>query len=342
MCACYPAGPWVRPQPLQRPAGPEKPTFSRSTALGCLASIAVCVVVGVAVYPYMPATEGGHPTMPRVFAGIIGMVGGLGLHSLFSVVMGHGRGAGSRKALLARALSDGPPADGQLIVATGVVHADRPLTSPLGGVSCAAYDYRMFTRSREGTKHQKDRPVYWGYAAQPFSIDSASRRYPVSGVPLTGDKATPLSGDAVVKRARDYVRSTGWETVEFAMLDVLDAAFHRLKDTSTTGTRRDFGLANDAAPDVVLLRFEETALPIGATVSALGQWSASRGAIIPRPDSPVSLVIVVAGGPEALDGQPGMPQSTTSYVIGAIVAIALSVGLFYLARIILPTVETDR
>jgi hypothetical protein len=311
-----------------------------SMAPGCLLTLAICGGIGYGVYQYLPRTLGGAPTVPRIFAALIGIVGGFGLQSLYSVITGYGRGAGSRKALHARALSDGAPEDGEPIIATGVVRADRPLTSPLGGVACAAYDYRMFVYTRTSSRREDQKPVYWGYAAQPFAIDSSSRRYPVASVPLPGDKGTPLAGDAVVKRARDYVRSTGWETVEFKMLGTLDTVFQRVGDDSTTGTRRDFAAENAAPPDVSILQLEETVLPIGATVSAFGTWSAAMGAIVAPPSPlPGSRVVVAPGGPEALDGKPGVPQSLTSYVVGAIVMLGLAVGLFYVARLILPTVE---
>ena len=74
-------------------------------------------------------------------------------------------------------------------------------------------------------------------------------------------------------------------------------------------------------------------LPIGATVSAFGAWSAARGAIVAPPSPlPGSHVVVASGGPEALDGQPGVPQSTPSYIVGAIVLLGLAAGLFWFGR----------
>jgi hypothetical protein len=273
----------------------------------------------------------------RIFAVLVGCFGGLGLSSVWSLVFGHGRGGGTRGPLHARARTDAPPEDGQPIIATGVVRADRPLTSPLGGVACAAYDYRMFRRTGTGSK-TNEVPVYWGYAAQPFNIDSRSRSYTVFGTGLHAEKATPLGGDAAVARARQYIRSTGWETVEYRMLGALDTVRQRIEDDSVTGTRKDFA-ADAGAPDVALLLLEETVLPIGETVSAYGSWSAARGAIVAPPSPlPGSHVVVARGGPEALDGQGGVPQSTTSYIIGAIVLLALAAGVFWFAQLLIPTV----
>jgi hypothetical protein len=325
------------PEPLLRPGRVGPPASRGNWVLRWVAGIALWAVIGVAVYPYLPPTADGNPTVRRLFAGVIGMLGSIGTYNFVWLFIGQAHGPRSRKALLARARSDAAPEDGQVIVATGVVRADRPLVSPLGNVPCAVYDYEMSTGARH-TVH--DHPfVYWGYAAQPFSIDAPSRSYPVSGIPMPGPEPTKLTGDAVVTRARNYVRSTGWETVEFKRLGMMDAGGQRLLDTSTTGARRDFAIDNDAAPDVSILQFEERLLPIGATVTALGQWSAAHGAIVRAADSHDLLVLVVPGGPEALDGHPLMPQSTTDYMIAACVSIAAAVGVFYLARLILPTIR---
>jgi len=326
-------------QPPSRSDGVEATWAAlRSWALRALTGLTLCLVIGVAVYQYLPATRDGSRTVPGVFAGFIGMLGSVGVYSLVWIVIGPGRGPRSRKALFARALSDAPPEDDQLIVVTGVVRADRPLTSPLGGVLCAAYDYEMSTGARETIESHP--LVYWGYAAQPFSIDTPSRSYPIWGVPMRGGgEVTKLAGAAVVKRARDYVRSTTWETVEFKRLGMLDAGGQRLLDDSTTGTRRDFAIDYDAAPDVSTLKFEETLLPIGATVSALGHWSAAHGAIVRPPESPNLLVSVVAGGLEALDGEPLMPLSIKDYVTAAIVSLLAAIGTFYFAQLVLPKVR---
>jgi hypothetical protein len=325
--------------PLLREARPQKAGGLLSFGLGCLSIIVFCAGLGYAALLYLPLPPNGDPTVPRIFAAIIGGVGGLGLYSAGSILVGYGRGAGTRGPLHARAKSDAPPEDDQPIIATGVVRTARPLISPLGGVACAAYDYRMFVRRSVGGK-TTEVPVYWGYAAQPFAVDSRSRSYPVLGTGLQTDKAGTLEGDTVVARARQYIRATGWETVEYRMLGALDTVRQRVEDAAITGTRKDFAADTLNPPDAALLSFEETVLPIGETVSAFGHWSASRGAIVAPPSPlPGSHVMVARGGPEALDQQAGVPHSTTSYVVGAIVMMALAAGIFWLGTLVIPTVH---
>lgn len=328
----------MSPEPLLRPTGQEEQRLrvNRAIWLAVVPCLVAWAAISMAVYPSLPSAPNGDPTPARVAAGIIGMIGGLGLHRFFSMLLGHGRGPRSREALLARAQSHAAPEDGQMIVATGVVRCDRPLVSPLGGVPCAAYDYRMFVRSMEGTTKVRDRPIYWGYAAQPFSIEAPTRSYPVPDVTLIGDRPMLLDGEDVTLRARNYFRSTGWETIDYPKLDVQDPWFHRFVDTSTTGSRRDFGLDNDVAPDVATLRYDERVIPIGATVSAIGEWSTARSAMVRWRDSSVGLIEVFEGGPEALDGHLDMPEATSQALTSAIIALVLAAGAFYLARLILP------
>jgi len=320
-----------------RPPTREAPPGLISLAPGCLAVLALAAVIGYGVYLRLPQTSDRSPVMPGIFAGVIGLLAGLVLGSTWSMARGFGRGPNSRHALHERARTDGAPEDGGLIIATGVVRSDRPLTSPIGGVPCAAYEFRMYSvQSRTGASEQ--RPVYWGYAGLPFNLDSRGRRYPVASVPFFSWKAAPLADDASKARARAYVLATGWETVELGTLGTLDTVFQRAGGDSTTGGRRDFALAWDEAPDVSLLTLEECVLPVGETVSAFGTWSGALGALV-APPAPTSITaaVVARGGPENLDGQPGVPSSTTSYVTTTIVMALLAGGLYWLATVMLPT-----
>jgi hypothetical protein len=71
-----------------------------------------------------------------------------------------------------------------------------------------------------------------------------------------------------VARARQCIRSTGWETVEYRVLGTLDTVRQRLENDSVTGTRKDF-TANIDAPDVALLQLEET---VSSARSCCWRW----------------------------------------------------------------------
>jgi hypothetical protein len=326
--------------PLLRPPGRTKPGGLASMSLGCLGIVVLCCGVGFAVLQLLPLPPSGDPMITRVFAALIGGVGGLGLSSVISMAFGYGRGAGSLGPLLARARSDGPAEDGQPIIATGVVRADRPLVSPIGGIACVAYDYRMTRPVAGAGRKDEPVPVYWGYASQPFHLDSRSRGYAVSAAGLQAGRATRDDSSEARTRARQYERSTRWETVEYRMLGALDTVRQRLEDDAPTGTRKDFAADSPEPVDVALLAIEENVLPVGATVSAFGTWSATYGMIVAPPSPlPGSHVILVEGGPDKLKDQPGVPHATRANVVGAIVLLAIAAGLFWIAGLIIPTVK---
>ncbi len=337
MLPCPAVGP--TPEPLHRAPRPEKPAGLASQAIGCLGLVAVCAGLGSWAYLNLPPAKPDAWAVPQVFAGLIGLFGGLGVASVYSLIRGHGRGPESRHLLEARARTDGPTQDGRLIIATGTVRSDRPLTSPIGGVPCAAYDFRMFT-TRRSSEGRPDRiPIYWGYAGHPFAVDSPARRYPVAAVPLFTWDNERLTDDAAKARARAYVRGTGWETVQYGMLGALDTVFRRVGDDSVTGARKDFALAYDEAPDVALLTLEERVLPLDTTASVFGAWSDPLGAIVAPPSAiPGSHVVVAKGGTKGLDDQPGVPHTTRSYAASAIVLLAVAAGLFWAARLVIPTI----
>jgi hypothetical protein len=327
------------PNPLLRT--PTKATGAADLAtsgFGCLGIVALWIVIGVAAYLHLPDARD-EPLARGGFAVVIGILGAMGAGGLISMIFGYGRGRTSLKPLLARSRADGPAEDGVFIIATGVVRAERPLTSPLGGVACAMYDYRMYKRTGQG-KSTKIEPMYWGWAAQPFSIDSPSRRYPIAGVPLPAERTTRMTGEAVLSRGRSYVRATGWETVEYKMLGTLETAFQRLGDDAIVGTRRDFALDFDTPPELSTLVLEENVLPVGVKASVFGTWSSTTGAIVAPPSPfPGSRIIVAQGDPKALNGQPGVPQSTASYFVGSTLTLAVAYGLYWFGKVFLPNMQ---
>ena len=81
-------------------------------------------------------------------------------------------------------------------------------------------------------------------------------------------------------------------------------------------------------------------MPVGATVSAFGTWSATYGMIV-APPSPLlgSHVVLAKGGPDALKGRPGVPHSTTANIVGAIALLAAAAVLFWFGTLLIPTVR---
>jgi len=79
-------------------------------------------------------------------------------------------------------------------------------------------------------------------------------------------------------------------------------------------------------------------LPVGATASAFGRWSGTLGAIVaPEGIKGTSHVLVALGGPDALGTEGGVPHSTTSYVVTAIVLLLIAGGVYWVALRAIPT-----
>ena len=353
-CACYPARPWRQPPTRWCGRRPDRsPTGgTAATAIGCLAIVVICAALG---YWRLPHTcrrrrrrRSGRPAHLRRADRRASAASGLSSLDSCSAATAAapGRAAPARRPGAHRrrrprtASRSSPPAPS---APTG------RSTSPLGGVPCAAYDYRMFRprADREGQARTRCRCT-GATPAQPVRHRLARRaRYPVaSGTVLHAGKATPLTGDAAVARARalrpiDRLGDGGVPDARRARHRP-PAGRRGLGDGRAHATSR---LAYDDAPDVALLHARGNACCRSARRcrrSAPGRRRSARSSRRRRrcraraSSSP-------RGGPEALDGQPGVPQSTTSYIVGAIVLLALAAGLFWFARCSSrPSAETPR
>ena len=191
-----------------------------------------------------------------------------------------------------------------------------------------------------GSKDERDPRCTGATPAQPFAIDSRRAATP-SPAP-----AARREGDAARWRRRRGARPALHPRDRLGDGGVPDAgrARHRLPAARATIRRRargkDFAAARRRAGRRGAARSRKPSCRSARRSRRSARGRRRSGAIVPPPSPlPGSHVVVARGGPEALDGKAGVPQSTTSYVIGAIVLLALAVGLFYVRPLlILPTV----
>jgi hypothetical protein len=225
------------------------------------------------------------------------------------------------------------------MIATGAVRSlSAPLTAPLSGVPCVAYSYRMFLETRGAKSDRRQEPVYWGYASRPFALDAAAVRTRVLAVPRFVAPAERHSGGPALERARRWIRGTPFEDVRGDVLGVVGTAFsmtHEIFTDDDGETRRDWQRYGDER-DPADLRLEECVLPVGATASVHGTWSAERGAIVAGGDpAKAAGVSVVLGPPEDLGA--ALPHSTGAYVATAAISTLLGAGIVWFALAVLPT-----
>ncbi len=301
---------------------------------GVLAFIAVCTAVNHALMtPRVPAGL-------RFWAALSAAVPlGLGLSTFWSLARGF-RGGGSYGDVLRRARTGEAPADGQAIVATGLVRPlATPLTAPISHTPCAGYLYRMFS-SREGTR-EGEVSFYWGYAAQPFALDGPSTRVRVLAVPLLMKCPAAIHrGPDAVARARAFVRATTFEPAAAGMRGELSAFLQQMRETFTDDdgvSRRDWKREGDARdPEGLVL--EETLLRVEVEASVHGPWSSARGGIVAPGAFPAGTAVnVVLGRPEKHLRDLGVLPSTRSYVVTAMLTTALGIALVWFALDVLPT-----
>jgi hypothetical protein len=302
-------------------------------ALGCLAHLAVVAALTVVIDR---ATGAQVAPVLRPWAGLLASVLlVLGASNFLQLLRGYGQGDASRSALLARATTGEPPAEGGPMLVTGTVRADGPsMRAPLSGTECVAYQYRLYKRVWLGTNRGHSTTVYWGgYAFQPFMVDTGARAVRVGAMPDFVDEPSRDKTDATIQRAREYVQATPFE--EIAGVEILSLFGTMLGDRVgefRAGVRRDWHRA-DTNPDPGTLKFEEHVLPTGATVSVAGYWLPERSALVPEPGGlGGSPVTVVTGGPRGLlRRNTALPSSAISVAVFGVLLLVLGAALVWAA-----------
>jgi hypothetical protein len=316
----------------------DKPSLARRVLSGCVPLFVLAVGLALVVYRILPSAIG--PGLRALASVASALFLTLGLSSFWSLTRGFGRGEKSRHALLRRARTGETPEDGEPILASGSVRSlSSPLAAPLSGTECAAYMYRMFYWARDSRGRRQSVPVYWGFASQPFTIDGGSSRRTVVAMPRISQQAEERRGAAAVDRARSIVRSTQFEPVnQLATAGTALAAVNEMLTDEDGFTSRHWKRSGDER-DPAQLTLEETLLPVGATASVLGTWSATRGAIVADLGSSGSAgVIAMTGPPEELLGSSG-PHSFTSYLVTSTVFTLIGLGIVWFAIRVLPGLQ---
>jgi hypothetical protein len=296
--------------------------------LGCVALLAV---LGVVTYFIDQSISTHLPPELRLWVAVSAAVFlTLGLSNFWMIARGYGRGDASRAAVLERAHMGMPPEhDGPLVV-TGVVRPDSgTLRAPISDTECVAYMYRLYTI--QGLRHRRryrEVPIYWGYSSRSFYLDSPSHAYRVMAFPQMLDKTTSYDSPEARARARAYVAATPSEPMD-ALVGVASSAASILSEIlhePSGDTRRDWRAAN-VNVDIEKLQMEENLVPVGATVSVSGRWSAERGAIVPGVMGEGQIGVTLVAGPAENLGQSGASELPSSVMSVAVTgAMMLSIG----------------
>lgn len=251
---------------------------------GCLLGL---LGYGVAVAAYDVLLRRYLDAPVHVFAALGG--------ALFGVVFvgaAIGRWRAGRDARLIRAAeAREAPVDGRLAAVIGTVSPlGLPLRSPIGDLSCVAYEYEISHDSlahggRRGRTRMSGRrgnntsKLFTGVALTPSAISTLHGSVRLLSFPLMEDFEQRRSSDAGAReRVRRYIAATRFEPQGFVA--AVKGFAGALADDDGQ-VRFDCRMAKEAE----LPRdawFAERVIPVGAMVCAIGRYSAERRALVAR------------------------------------------------------------
>jgi hypothetical protein len=221
----------------------------------------------------------------------------------------------------ARAARHEAPAHGALAVAAGPMRPlGAPLTSPLGGHPCVAYEYEVKPQEVAVAGRRQSGPSRCDIAG--FAMTAAVIETPYGGVRMLG---FPLldefpqareGGGAAQARAASYLAATPFEVARGTGALTLFAGLDDALGDADGIVRKDFRLTSGDIPfEQRMLR--ERIVRVGEPVCALGRYDAEKRALVPAGATPNRL-------------WPGKPEEVRRRIVSAARSQA-TVGLVFVA-----------
>jgi hypothetical protein len=193
---------------------------------------------------------------------------------------------------LRRSLAGRAPVDGETVAACGaIVPIDSPLSAPLTGRECVAYEYDVFTWQWSGEDRRKQSD-YTGMARTPSLVRTAQGDLLLHGFgSLDALPQETLPWEQVSGRVVDWVAATTFTTFERGM--PIAQAFDRVQGMATATTARIDSRRDDATlgPDRT---YHERIVPAYTPVCAIGTFSSAQGGLV---SSLTDLVELHLGSP---------------------------------------------
>ena len=201
---------------------------------------------------------------------------------------------GFRKAWLERkdaillARPEGQLRDGRRVAIAGTIEPQaEPLSAPLSGRACLAYDYEIGHRKAPGVQligktsgqSQMSSEVidYGGYGLAPSVIVSEGRQVHLMAFPGLEGFPRSATEDLAIDRARSYVGAT---TFEQQSLWSGIGDINKLATDRSGSVRKDWRMTSHEGVDESFLR--EQILPVGAKACVIGRYSERESAIVPE------------------------------------------------------------
>ncbi len=219
------------------------------------------------VYGYVAWTKIREP----IPTAIVGVLGGTFAAMLVSSFVGLFTGAGDRGAIK-RAMAGELPRDGKLEAVSGSIRPEGAgLEAPFTGRPCVAYEYDVKSRN-EGKSD------FAGVALAPCAVHGQQGPARLLGWAVLDPFGNSGRDEIDLERGLRYLRSATFEKLSFtSMLSVLSA----LLADDDGAIRKDFRIT-DGEPHLEGRKITEKIVSVGAQVTLLGRWSASRGGFAPE------------------------------------------------------------
>ena len=183
----------------------------------------------------------------------------------------------------ARAARGGQPADGQLVVAAGPIRPlGSPLTSPIGGKPCVAYEYEVFSSLPVNPRRGSQQFDFAGFAMTAAAIETPYGSVRLLGFPILDQfQQAREHGPEARTRAERYVAGTSFDPMQgLGALKIFSEFDDALSDADGI-VRKDFRLNDEPVAFDSRMLAERVVKP-GEHVCALGLYDASRHALVPR------------------------------------------------------------
>lgn len=245
----------------------------------------------------------------NLFAALFGSVfAGIGLGAIGNLYYARRDTAAFRRAERRQ-----PPVHGAVAVVAGRIRPlGAPLTSPLGGRACVAYDYDVvatFTHRKGPDTTQAD---ICGVALAPCAIDTSDASVRLIGFPLLDEfPRQSHQGHAALARARAYAAATRFDEMQgLAKIRLMTELEDAIADDDGA-VRKDFRLNAEEIP-FEHRQLRERIVEVDQQVCAVGFYDAERRALVPSGSLPnrlwpgtlssVRKQVVSAAGTQAVVG----------------------------------------
>lgn len=259
------------------------------------------------------------------------------LGSLFAAIglggLGHLYYARRDSAAFRRAERRQAPSHGDLTVIAGRIRPlGFPLTSPLGGKACVAYDYDVVTKvkARKGQQETTAADLA-GIALTPCVIESADTSMRLIGFPLLDEFPRIYhQGHAALARVRAYAAATRFDEMRGLAKVRLMTELEDAIDDADGAVRKDFRLS-DADIPFENRQLRERIVEVDQKVCAIGFYDEEKRGLVPKGSMPNRLWPGTLGSVRKQVVSAAGTQAVVGFVFFA-VSHAMLGGAYYLSE----------